>query len=122
MVNPQPKRLSSLDDPDKVDAILSAISNLDQEAVQRLGGWDPLEEISSATLFDGIEGSPTGVFVTPEGNFEVSGTVYVTLQYGGSRDSVSMSDSYPAIVSGGFSEDGSPEIQRIDVDNSSFYE
>lgn len=118
----QAKRLTLLTEPAQVDAILSAISVLDQEALQRLGGWGPLEEISSATQFDGIEGAPSGVFITSDGQFEVSGTIYVTLQYGGSRDSTSMSDSYPALIRGKFDEHRRPTITQVEVDNTSFYE
>jgi len=117
----QPRRLTPLSEASKVDAILSAIGDLDLDQVERLGGWGPLKEISSATIFDGLEGSPSGVFQTENGGFEVSATAYVTLQYGGRSDHTSMSDSYPAVVKGRF-DGGKPVIERIEVDNSSFYE
>lgn len=115
------KRLTPMEDAEKVDSVLSAISALELDQVQELGGWDPLAEISAATIFDGLEGSPSGVFETDSDGFEVSATAYVTLQYGGRNDHVSMSDSYPAIVRGRF-DGGKPIFTEIEVDNSSFYE
>jgi hypothetical protein len=114
------RSLEPLRDAAKVDAILAAISALDLDDIQKLGGWGPLEEISAATIFDGIEGSPSGVFAAGGNAFEVSCTVYVTLQYGGKHDGAALSDSYPAVVRGVLN-DGSPEIQAIEVDNRSFY-
>ena len=47
--------------------------------------------------------------------------VYLTLEYGGSRDSGSIPDSYPAVVRVTFDGD-SVEITDIEVDTGSFYE
>ncbi|NGM52580.1 hypothetical protein G5B46_23460 [Caulobacter sp. 602-2] len=119
---PSSATLTPINDTKLVKAILTAISDLDQSDLRRLGGWAPLEEISSATLFDGIEGSPSGVFAVGDSTgFEVSGTVYVTLQYGGGRDGSWVGDSYPALVRGKF-HDKRIEIESVTVDNSSFYE
>lgn len=102
-------------------AVFDAISALTLEDGPVAAAWDELDILSSATLFEGIEAAPGGVVFSVLGRFEAAATIYVTLQYGGSRDSVSMSDAYPAEVFGSIDEQGEVQIDRIDVDTQSFY-
>jgi hypothetical protein len=109
-------------DDDRLDAIIELISSLTDADVLKGDVLNDLYELSSGTIFEGIEPNPEGVFLVRDTNkFEASATIYVTLQYGGSRDGVTMSDSYPAYVTGHFN-DKVPEIDTISVDTSSFYE
>lgn len=114
--------LQSMEDDPRLDDVIEAISALDADDVLRGATANDLDELSSATLFEGIEPSPDGVFlVKGTEKFEATATIYVTLQYGGSRDGVTMSDSYPAYVTGHFGRDG-VHIDDVTVDTSSFYE
>jgi len=109
-------------DDDRLDAIIELISSLTDADVLKGDVLNDLYELSSGTIFEGIEPNPEGVFLVRDTNkFEASATIYVTLQYGGSRDGFTMSDSYPAYVTGHFN-DKVPEIDTISVDTSSFYE
>lgn len=119
-----PKKVGSSPTPiegDKLETIVGAISKLDCDDLERYGAWRDLEELSSNTLFEGIEAHPNGVYRTGMNTFEAVANVYVTLQYGGKRDASSMSDSYPAQVSGTISANNEIEIKSIKVDTSSFY-
>lgn len=114
--------LKSMEDDPRLEAVIEAISALTADDVLQGDTASDLDELSSGTLFEGIEPSPDGVFlVAGTDNFEATATIYVTLQYGGSRDGVTMSDSYPAYVKGHF-ERGSVQIDSVSVDTSSFYE
>lgn len=103
-------------------AIFDAISALSENDTAVLQAWDQLDILSSATLFEGIEAAPGGTLIADDGQFEAAATIYITLQYGGSRDNVSMSDSYPATVFGHIDAQGTVEVDRIEVDTESFYE
>ena len=109
------------EDDKQEEAIFTAISALDSNELSSKNGWDELDILSSQTIFEGIEAVPGGVVVSALGRFEAAATVYVTLNYGPSKDSVSMSDSYPAIVRGTIDNDLSVEIDDIAVDTESFY-
>jgi hypothetical protein len=85
-------------------------------------GWDRLDELSSRTELESVEANPDGIFESPDMTFQAIGNVYVTLNYGGKRDSTSMADSYPFHVFGRFDADGNASVERIEVDTSSFYE
>lgn len=114
--------LQSMEDDPRLEAIIDAISALDADDVLQGDTANDLDALSSGTLFEGIEPSPDGVFLVKDTDkFEATATIYVTLQYGGSRDGVTMSDSYPAYVKGHF-ERGKVRIDSVSVDTSSFYE
>lgn len=86
--------------------------------------WSPLAELSSQTLFEGIEVHGEAA-VFDEGKFIAPATVYVTLQYDPkSNDSVSFHDSYPARVffalQAGDAEK-SVAVEKIEVDTTSFF-
>jgi hypothetical protein len=100
--------------------IAEAVSNLAADDLMNLGAWQSLDELSSNTIFDGIEANPDGIFETEDHKFQAIADVYVTLQYGGKKDGTSMSDAYPAKVSGTI-DAGGVKIEAIDVDTSSFY-
>lgn len=84
--------------------------------------WQPMDEISSATEFEGIDVSPEDSVV--EGNnFVAPGTVYVRLVYEpNSSDRVEFSDSYPARVIYSIDENHDVKLLSVLVDNSSFYQ
>jgi hypothetical protein len=100
--------------------IAEAVSNLAADDLMSFGAWQSLDELSSNTIFDGIEANPDGIFETEDHKFQAIADVYVTLQYGGKKDGTSMSDAYPAKVSGTI-DAGEVKIEAIDVDTSSFY-
>lgn len=116
-----PPRLSPVDENQQV-SIIDALSELDVESAVLAAAIGDLNELSSGTIFEGIEPNPDGIFsVEGTDQFEATATIYVTLNYGGSRDGVSMSDAYPAYVRGHL-KDGKVEIESVRVDTSSFYE
>ncbi|MBZ9711163.1 hypothetical protein LB543_31185 [Mesorhizobium sp. ESP7-2] len=88
--------------------------------------WSPLEELSGGTIFEGIEVYGDSAVIDGK-KLVAPGTVYVELQYApGSEDSTSFHDSFPARV---FFKVVEPvpgkkdiEIERIEVDTSSFFE
>lgn len=117
------RRLVPIDDDNLLENIWDAVSALTAEEVMVGEAADALYELSSGTIFEGIEANPEGVFrVGDTKKFEAACTVYVELNYGGSRDGVSISDSYPATVYGTISDSGEVEISDILVDTSSFFE
>lgn len=101
--------------------IVQAISSIDEDEFTRLSNADSITDLSARTEFDAIEASPDTVFQKPDGGYEASAVVYVTLNYGGKKDGVSMPDSYPAVVEVKIA-DGQVTVERIRVDTSSFYE
>jgi hypothetical protein len=101
--------------------IMQAISSIDEAEFRRLSTADDIDDLSANTVFDSIEASPDTIFQRPDKGFEASAVVYVTLNYGGKRDAVSMPDSYPAVIEGKLSGDR-VKIEKIRVDTSSFYE
>jgi hypothetical protein len=111
-----------IDEDAREEAVFNAISGITQEELNRLGGWNELDILSSATLYEGLEAVPGGMVFHQDGGFEAAATVYVTLQFGPSRDRETMSDAYPAIVKGQIDNELSVEIENIDVDTESFYQ
>lgn len=110
-----------VDNDRREEAVFNAISAVDEQVLSQFGGWDELAVLSSATLFEGIEAAPGGVVFEQADSFVAEATVYVTLQYGGSKDGTSMSDAYPATIRGRIDKDLAVEIESIDVDTESFY-
>lgn len=113
--------LTPITDAANAARILNAASDLDFDQFQELATGGDIAELSSNTEFEGVEVLPEGLFETNDNKFEASATVYVTLNYGGKRDKVSMPDSYAAIVRGTM-EDDQVKITEIEVDTSGFYE
>ncbi len=105
-----------------IEAVMEAISNLSGDDVFSTAAGPQLDELSTRTIFDGIEANPDGIFQSKDGRrFEATATVYVTLNYGGRSDDVSIPDSYPALVTGEIRPDGSIQIDHVGVDTSSFF-
>jgi hypothetical protein len=119
MSNEDPR--GHIEDDLTVSMIVDAVANIDATEFERLSSGDDVSELSSNTEFESIEVVPEGILRSGPDGFEASATVYITLNYGGSRDPVSMPDSYPAVVHGTIATDGI-EISQIDVDTGSFYE
>jgi|EndMetStandDraft_4_1072995.scaffolds.fasta_scaffold243184_2 hypothetical protein len=112
--------LTPIDEPQLEENIVEKVASIGVEDLDRFGAWHALEELSSKTVFDGLEANPDGIFRVGKDSFEVVGIVYVTLEYGGKRDASVMSDSYPAKVTGKIGKN-KIEIDSISVDVSSFY-
>ena len=113
-------RLTAVENDEKLDAILEAVQTYDLPSSPV---WHKLDEMSSHTEFEELDANPEGIFERPDGSFEVVGTAYVRLNYGGKDDQSSMSDSYPTRISGLFDEKTkTAKITEVDVDTSSFYE
>ena len=110
-----------IEDDRTISMIVDAVENIDGAQFVRLSSGDDVSELSSNTVFEGLEVVSEGILQAGATGFEASATVYVTLNYGGSRDSVSMPDSYPAVVRG-MIENDDITISEIDVDTGSFYE
>ena len=113
-------RLQPIEDVEVLSAIQNAIASVDSDLVMRGG---ELEALSSGTEFEALDAASDGIFWADDTqHFEAVGTVYVTLNYGGTRDPVSMSDAYPAYVYGHNEGKSRAAIDRVEVDVSSFYE
>ena len=110
-----------IEDERVISMIVEAAAALDAADFARLSVGDDVAELSSNTIFESVEVVPEGILKARSDGFEASATVYITLNYGGSRDSVSMPDSYPAVVRGVLGTDV-VEITEVDVDTGSFYE
>ncbi|WP_395944055.1 hypothetical protein [Brevundimonas sp.] len=111
---------------DRRSQVIDAISDLSAEDEVLSDAMGDLSLLSKATVFDGIDPSPDGIFKVGKSDeksntFEANATVYVTLQYGGSKDGVAMSDAYPASVAGHFEQDR-VVIDQVTVNTRSFYE
>jgi hypothetical protein len=119
MSNEAPSEL--IEDERVIGMIVEAAAAIDAADFERLSVGDDVSELSSNTIFDSLEVVPEGILKAQSDGFEASATVYITLNYGGSRDSVSMPDSYPAVVRGVLNNDGAG-ITEVDVDTGSFYE
>jgi hypothetical protein len=84
-----------------------------------------LDSLSSATLIENVvDIEISDVRIDEDGTrVEGTGTVEVTLQYGGSSDSVSSRDAYPFEFSVRLKPDTSlASVDKLTVDTSSFYE
>ncbi|MGA2312094.1 MAG: hypothetical protein ABSF87_06975 [Xanthobacteraceae bacterium] len=108
--------------PARLTAIIDAISKLDRDDLEKYGAWSDLDALSTQTSFEGIEPHPDGIFKTNKKHFDAIATVYVTLNYGGKRDRTSMSDSYPARVTGSIIGKNNVTIDSMTIDTSSFYQ
>lgn len=107
---------------DELKSVVGKISDLTADDAVMSDAINDLNELSSATLFEGVDASPDGVFrVSGTKRFEATATIYVTLQYGGSKDGSAMSDAYPATVTGHFDRND-VVIDHVSVDTRSFYE
>lgn len=114
--------LKRLEDDAKLQRIVNAIGALTADDVFVNDAASAFDELSSRTTFEGIEANPDGIFTRDDATtFSAACTIYVALNYGGSRDSVSMSDSFPATVSGHF-ENGHVVVDDVSVDTSSFFD
>ncbi|WP_333897270.1 hypothetical protein [Brevundimonas aurantiaca] len=115
------KMLIPIED-ERLPKVVGAISDLTADDEVLSETMSDLGTLSAATLFEGIDPSPDGIFQVSGSNaFEANATVYVTLQYGGAKDGAAMSDAYPASVSGHFDND-KVVIDQVSVDTRSFYE
>lgn len=109
------------EDSEDTARIIDLINRLDYDDLNRFRAWDNLADLSSNTIFEAIDGDPDSVVRDVDGNFEAIASIYITLTYGSRDDQTSMSDEYPASITGRLTNDG-PEIDAITVDTSSFYE
>ena len=62
-----------------------------------------------------------GIFQRSDGKVEVVGAAYVTLNYGGKKENVSMTESYPAKLVGRFDDTNAFVIESAAVDTSDFF-
>lgn len=111
--------LTPVRDAARRKAIIDAVARYDLRASD---AWANLEILSAETVPDSIEANPDGIFDAAPGSFEATATVYVVLNYGEKGGRFSVSDSYPALVKGTISGDGSASIDSFIVDTSSFYD
>ena len=112
--------IRSVTDGAKRMAIIDAIAAYDVVASDV---WEELDRHSSHTAFEAIDAVPEGIFENRPEEFEAVATVYITLRYGDENDQSSMSDSYPAHVTGTYDVGtGTASVTKLTVDTSSFYE
>ena len=84
--------------------------------------WSDLDELSTHTLFDGLEVDPDGVIIKGS-NFKGPISVYVLLQYGSdSDDGFTTSDAFMGEFDGHFDASKKPVIDTVTIDTSPFYE
>lgn len=102
------------------DRISTAVNELTHDDLERFHAWSPLSDLSSRTIFEAIDADPASLILNGDGTFEIDAVVYVTLVYGPSRDEVSISDEYPAVITGRVTADG-VDITAVTVDTASFY-
>jgi len=81
--------------------------------------WPALDELSSRTVFEGIEVFPDEIEMDGE-HFRGFMNVYVTLNYGRGDDGFSRSDGFPGVFRGRLA-DGEIADLEFEVDTSSFY-
>jgi len=123
MTNPAPMQLTQRSPfwfPELPDKLSRAVK--EYKLVER-PDWQPLEELSNQTLFEGIE--VYGDAAVIEGDALIApATIYVRLTYDpNSDDVVSFEDSYPARVF--FSSDSKEKrvtVNKIHVDTTSFFQ
>lgn len=120
-VQSMPSGFEMIQDETVIDRIIEAAGNLNFDDFQSLSTADDIADLSDNTQFEGLEISPDGVLKVNGDKFEASATVYLTLEYGGSRGRVSIPDSYPAVIRGSIGGT-SVEITEIRVDTGSFNE
>jgi hypothetical protein len=101
--------------PDKLESALASY-DFDQSK-----DFEPLANLSEATLLEGVDVDPRTVIIAGS-KLSAAATVYVKLQYDqNSKDAVYQNDGYPATVK--FHLDGKTVIiDSIEPDVSSFYE
>jgi Predicted pPIWI-associating nuclease len=115
----QTRTIKPIEDSSFVSLIIKAVEDYDLASSPE---WQELDELSSHTKLEAIEINPNGVFEGPPGFFQAVGSVYVTLNYGAKRDSSSMSDSYPVLVTGKLDRAAKAvSVETVTVDTSSFY-
>lgn len=118
--SPSEAALNPVTDGTRLEAIFRAIEAFE---ISDSEGWGQLDELSSRTEIESVEPDPDGLFESPDAStFEAIGSVYVTLNYGGKKDGLSMADSYPFHAFGRFQSEGQATVERLKVDTSSFYE
>jgi hypothetical protein len=97
---------------------------VDEYNLPETDDWSALAELSSQTLFEGIE-VYGGDAVFEKSRFVAPATVYVKLVYDpNSSDPAEIDESYPARVFfsiKGKKTDKQVEVHRIEVDTSSFF-
>lgn len=99
------------------DQVVSAIHNVPYEDTL---AWSDLSSLSGNTQVESIEVFSDEIRFSGD-NFEGPVVWHVTLNYGGSDDSVRMSETFPGKVRGHI-ENGSAHVDELSVDVSSFYE
>jgi Predicted pPIWI-associating nuclease len=113
---PRPRPiLKPVRDRPTLDLIMGAISSID---LTKTTAWSDLTVLSDRTRVDAIDAVPGGVFTEAESGFAAIATVYVNLEYGGKKDAVIASESFPAEVHGHF-ENGAAVIDTVSVNTSS---
>jgi hypothetical protein len=117
-INP-PRTIKPIKDNSFLSLIMAAVENYDLASSPE---WQDLDALSNHTQLEAIEINPDGIFEGPPGSFQAVGSVYVTLNYGDRRDSSSMSDSYPILVTGKLDRAAKTvSVETVAVDTSSFY-
>src|SRR5882762_5462277 len=87
--------LTPVSNSERRNAIIEAISNYQ---IQESNAWKVLDSLSSNTEVDAIEANAEGIFDAGPGKFEATATVYVILNYGDKRESLTTTDAFPAHV------------------------
>jgi hypothetical protein len=114
-----PRNIEPIKDNNFLSLIMEAVENYDLASSPE---WGDLDALSNHTELETIEVNPDGIFEGPPGSFQAVGSVYVILNYGGKRDSSSMSDSYPVLVTGKLDRAAKTvSVETVAVDTSSFY-
>jgi hypothetical protein len=116
--------------PKRVAIDQSVLARLEKELRDRAISegtnlFPELDELSKATTIEDIDIDEGSLEVTKErdGKLRVDGVVnvYVTLNYGDTKDSVSHNGAFPGLFSA-LVTDSAIQVENTSVDTSSFYE
>lgn len=100
--------------------VIEAVNGLSHADLARLGAWASLAELSSQTVFEGVDVNTDSIIIRADDRFEALADVYVTLNYGGGDEEASLSDGYPATVRGHIEGDMAV-VDQVELDTGSFY-
>ncbi|WP_133170055.1 hypothetical protein [Kumtagia ephedrae] len=110
---------SSAENP-KVRAVVDAVTSFDLPSSP---WWTELDALSTHTTLDGLEVDPEGIILEGTKRFKGVMNIYLALQYGDSSDDgFQTTESFLGRFSGHFDQHGTPHVDAVSIDTSSFYE
>ena len=112
---PKPTELT----PSLAREIAAAVSSVE---LTTTSAWQELDALSHHTQVEGVETFEDEIaYDAKHKRFRGHLNVYVTLNYGSGPDKDHISEGFPGTFEGQI-KDGKPEIEKVEIDTSSFYE